>query len=29
MSEDYRSMWQLLGLDLDAHGALLNVLGKA
>ncbi len=29
MSEDYRSMWQLLGLDLDAHDALLNVLGKA
>jgi benzoyl-CoA reductase/2-hydroxyglutaryl-CoA dehydratase subunit BcrC/BadD/HgdB len=29
MSEDYRSMWQLLGLDLEAHDALLNVLGKA
>jgi benzoyl-CoA reductase/2-hydroxyglutaryl-CoA dehydratase subunit BcrC/BadD/HgdB len=29
MSEDYRSMWQLLGLDLEAHDALLAVLGKA
>lgn len=29
MSEDYRSMWQLLGLNLEAHDALLNVLGKA
>ncbi|MGD8541485.1 MAG: double-cubane-cluster-containing anaerobic reductase [Desulfobacteraceae bacterium] len=29
MSEDYRSMWQLLGLDLAAHDALLNVLGQA
>jgi benzoyl-CoA reductase/2-hydroxyglutaryl-CoA dehydratase subunit BcrC/BadD/HgdB len=29
MSEDYRSMWQLLGLDLEAHDALLNVLGRA
>ena len=29
MSEDYRSMWQLLGLDLEAHDALLNVLGNA
>ena len=29
MSELYRSMWQELGLDLDAHDALLGVLGKA
>ena len=29
MSEDYRSMWAGLGLDLGAHDALLNVLGKA
>jgi benzoyl-CoA reductase/2-hydroxyglutaryl-CoA dehydratase subunit BcrC/BadD/HgdB len=29
MSEDYRSMWQLLGLDLEAHDTLLAVLGKA
>ncbi len=29
MSEDYRSMWAGLGLDLDAHDALLGVLGKA
>ncbi len=28
MSEDYQSMWQELGLDLDAHDALLAVLGK-
>jgi benzoyl-CoA reductase/2-hydroxyglutaryl-CoA dehydratase subunit BcrC/BadD/HgdB len=28
MSEDYRSMWQNLGLDLVAHDALLCVLGK-
>jgi benzoyl-CoA reductase/2-hydroxyglutaryl-CoA dehydratase subunit BcrC/BadD/HgdB len=28
MSEDYRSMWEALGLDLDAHDALLAVLGK-
>ncbi|WP_319407687.1 double-cubane-cluster-containing anaerobic reductase [uncultured Desulfosarcina sp.] len=28
MSEDYRKMWQDLGLDLDAHNALLNVLGQ-
>ena len=27
MSEDYRSMWEALGLDLDAHDALLAVLG--
>ncbi len=27
MSDDYRSMWQELGLDLDAHDALLGVLG--
>jgi activator of 2-hydroxyglutaryl-CoA dehydratase len=29
MSEDYRSMWADLGLDLEAHDALLDVLGKA
>lgn len=29
MSENYRSMWADLGLDLEAHDALLNVLGKA
>ena len=28
MSEDYRKMWTELGLDLDAHDALLAVLGK-
>ncbi|MBU0735967.1 MAG: 2-hydroxyacyl-CoA dehydratase, partial [Proteobacteria bacterium] len=28
MSEDYRSMWKSLGLDLVAHDALLEVLGK-
>ncbi|MBW2568939.1 MAG: 2-hydroxyacyl-CoA dehydratase [Deltaproteobacteria bacterium] len=28
MSEDYRSMWESLGLDLTAHDALLEVLGK-
>ncbi len=28
MSEDYRSMWETLGLDLAAHDALLEVLGK-
>jgi benzoyl-CoA reductase/2-hydroxyglutaryl-CoA dehydratase subunit BcrC/BadD/HgdB len=28
MSEDYRSMWQNLGLDLVSHDALLGVLGK-
>ena len=28
MSEDYRSMWESLGLDLGAHDALLEVLGK-
>jgi benzoyl-CoA reductase/2-hydroxyglutaryl-CoA dehydratase subunit BcrC/BadD/HgdB len=28
MSDDYRKMWQDLGLDLDAHDALLNVLGQ-
>jgi benzoyl-CoA reductase/2-hydroxyglutaryl-CoA dehydratase subunit BcrC/BadD/HgdB len=27
MSEDYRSMWKDLGLDLAAHDALLGVLG--
>lgn len=29
MSEDYRSMWKDLGLDLEAHDALLSVLGQA
>ncbi len=29
MSEDYRSMWADLGLDLEAHDALLAVLGQA
>ncbi|MFZ1985297.1 MAG: double-cubane-cluster-containing anaerobic reductase [Desulfatitalea sp.] len=29
MSETYRSMWQDLGLDLQAHDALLGVLGNA
>lgn len=29
MSDDYRSMWTTLGLDLDAHDALLGVLGNA
>ncbi len=28
MSENYQSMWQTLGLDLKAHDALLDVLGK-
>jgi len=28
MSEDYREMWKDLGLDLAAHDALLDVLGK-
>lgn len=28
MSEDYRSMWSGLGLDLEAHDALLGVLGQ-
>ncbi len=28
MKEDYRAMWTDLGLDLDAHDALLEVLGK-
>ncbi|MBU4345508.1 MAG: 2-hydroxyacyl-CoA dehydratase family protein [Proteobacteria bacterium] len=28
MSEDYKSMWESLGLDLVAHDALLEVLGK-
>lgn len=28
MSQDYRSMWQSLGLDLVAHDALMGVLGK-
>ncbi len=29
MSEDYRLMWKGLGLDLEAHDALLGVLGPA
>jgi len=29
MSDAYRSMWQELGLDLDAHDMLLGVLGNA
>lgn len=29
MSEDYRGMWKDLGLDLEAHDALLSVLGGA
>lgn len=29
MSEDYRKMWADLGLDLEAHDALLAILGKA
>ncbi len=29
MSENYRSMWTDLGLDLDAHDVLLGVLGNA
>jgi benzoyl-CoA reductase/2-hydroxyglutaryl-CoA dehydratase subunit BcrC/BadD/HgdB len=28
MSDDYRQMWKELGLDLDAHDALLGVLGQ-
>lgn len=28
MSEEYREMWKSLGLDLEAHDALLAVLGK-
>jgi benzoyl-CoA reductase/2-hydroxyglutaryl-CoA dehydratase subunit BcrC/BadD/HgdB len=29
MMTDYRPMWAQLGLDLEAHDALLNVLGEA
>ncbi|RJQ51578.1 MAG: 2-hydroxyacyl-CoA dehydratase [Desulfobacteraceae bacterium] len=29
MSEGYRDMWEKLGLDLQAHDALLSVLGNA
>jgi benzoyl-CoA reductase/2-hydroxyglutaryl-CoA dehydratase subunit BcrC/BadD/HgdB len=29
MSENYRKMWSDLGLDLDAHDALMEVLSKA
>jgi benzoyl-CoA reductase/2-hydroxyglutaryl-CoA dehydratase subunit BcrC/BadD/HgdB len=29
MNDDYRSMWTELGLDLEAHDALLGVLGNA
>ena len=28
MSEDYKNMWKELGLDLEKHDALLEVLGK-
>jgi benzoyl-CoA reductase/2-hydroxyglutaryl-CoA dehydratase subunit BcrC/BadD/HgdB len=28
MSNEYKDMWQQLGLDLDAHDALLSVLGQ-
>jgi benzoyl-CoA reductase/2-hydroxyglutaryl-CoA dehydratase subunit BcrC/BadD/HgdB len=28
MSENYRPMWESLGLDLEAHDALLNALGQ-
>ena len=28
MSENYKEMWKNLGLDLDQHDALLEVLGK-
>ena len=28
MADDYKSMWQQLGLDLHAHDALLSVLGQ-
>ena len=28
MSDEYRQMWQHLGLDLEAHDALLEVLGQ-
>ena len=28
MSENYKEMWKNLGLDLDQHYALLEVLGK-
>jgi benzoyl-CoA reductase/2-hydroxyglutaryl-CoA dehydratase subunit BcrC/BadD/HgdB len=29
MSQDYRKMWEKLGLNLEAHDMLLSVLGKA
>ncbi|NOY69437.1 MAG: 2-hydroxyacyl-CoA dehydratase [Deltaproteobacteria bacterium] len=29
MSENYRSMWSDLGLDLDAHDILMNLVGNA
>jgi len=29
MSDDYKRMWEALGLDLKAHDALLSVLGAA
>ena len=29
MSNEYVSMWKDLGLNLEAHDALLNVLGNA
>ena len=28
MSEDYKKTWEILGLDLVGHDALLKVLGK-
>ena len=28
MTTDYTSMWKSLGLDLEAHDALLSVLGQ-
>ena len=28
MTSDYTKMWKDLGLDLDAHNALLDTLGK-
>ncbi len=29
MSDDYRPMWEKMGLDLEAHDALLAILGQA
>ena len=28
MSEDYKKIWESLNLDLAAHDALLDILGK-